>query len=65
MRQEKKIDKYAQIESFYHDSRIQVYMYAFVYVDPETMVEKEYFKATKRFVQDYNRRSTPGIFPKH
>ena len=31
------MDKYAQMKRFRHDQRLQVYMYDFIYVDPETM----------------------------
>ena len=29
------MDKYAQLNIFHHDHQLQVYMYAFMYVDPE------------------------------
>ena len=38
--------KYTQMERFNHDRLLQVYMYGFMYVDPETMAEEEYFPAT-------------------
>ena len=40
-------------------------MYDFMFVDPETMIEEEYFTATKTFVQEYSIRSTPQLVPKH
>ena len=59
------MDKYSQMKRFKLDPWIQVYMYYFIYVDPETVEEEEYFTNTKRFVEKYNRRSAPGIPPKH
>ena len=43
----KGIDKYAQMKRFHCDLLIQVYMYDFMNVNPESMVEEEYFQATK------------------
>ena len=40
-------------------------MYAFVYVDPDTMAEEDYFTATKIFSENYNKISTPLPVPKH
>ena len=31
------MDKYVQLKMFNHDCQIQVYIYNFIYVDPETM----------------------------
>ena len=31
------MDKYAQLKRFHHDLQLKVYMYAFMYVDPETV----------------------------
>ena len=60
-----KNDKYAQIKSFHYDYQLQVYMYNFMYVDPETMAEEEYFPSTKTFVTNYKNMSTTGPVPKH
>ena len=40
-------------------------MYAFMYVDPETLVEEEYFPYTKIFVGNYKEWSNTGLVPKH
>ena len=37
------MDKYAQLNSFHRDHRLQVYMYDFMYVDPETMSVEDHF----------------------
>ena len=42
--------KYAQLKRFHHEIRLQVYMYDFMYVDPETMLVEEHFPATKRLL---------------
>ena len=39
------MDKYAQLKRFHHNSRLQVYMYTFTYVDPETILEEDRFHA--------------------
>ena len=39
--------KYAQLRRFYQDQLLQVYIYTFMYVDPETMPVEETFLATK------------------
>ena len=57
------MDKYAQLKRFHNDRWLQVYMYAFMYVDPETMPVEYHFNATKTFVVDYNTMSTPGTVP--
>ena len=61
----KTIDKYALIKRCHYDRQPRFYMFAFVYVYPETMVEEEYFPATKNIVENYNKMSTPGPVPKH
>ena len=58
----KKKDKYALMKRFQSDRQLQIYMYAFVYIDPETISETEYFPDTKTLVQKYHRSSTPGLF---
>ena len=39
------MDKYAQMKRFHYDHQLQVYMYAFMYVDLEIMEEEDYFSA--------------------
>ena len=34
------MDKYAQLERFHSYRQLQVYMYAFVYVDPQTIPDE-------------------------
>ena len=53
------------MKRFKLDPWIQVYMYYFIYVDPETMEEEEYFIDTKTFFEKYNRRSSTGLAPKY
>ena len=57
--------KSAQLKRFHHDCRLQVYIYSFVYVDPETMPVGYHFPATKHFVDSYKKMSNPGPVPKH
>ena len=59
------MDKYAQPKRLDQDHRLQVYMYAFIYVYPETMPVDEHFPATKMFSDKYNNISTPGPVPRH
>ena len=59
------MNKYAQMKRFHHDCRLRVYMYYFVYVNPETMPVEYHFPASKKVVEKYNRISTPGPVPKH
>ena len=56
---------YAQLNRFHHDLRIQVYMYDFMYIDPEIIPVEDHFPATKIFVVNYNKISTPQPVPKH
>ena len=49
------MDKYAQLKCFRHERQLQVYMYAFMYVDPETMTVEGRFTATKTFVENYKK----------
>ena len=49
------MDKYAQLKRFHNDSRIQVYMYAFIYVDPKTIPVEDLFFATKNIVVNYKK----------
>ena len=58
------MNKYAQLEKFHHDLRLQVYMYAFVYVDIDTITVEDHFPSTKTFLENYKKMSTPGPVPK-
>ena len=54
------MDKYSQLKRFHHDHQLLVYIYAFMYVDPETMSVEDHFPATKAIVVNYKKMSTPG-----
>ena len=53
------------MKTFFYDRKIQVYMYAFIYDDPNTMSEEDYFPDTKIFFQKCNKISTPVPVPKN
>ena len=57
--------KYAQLNKFHRDRRLQVYMYDFMYVYPQTMPVEDNFTATKKIVVNYKKMSTPGLVPRH
>ena len=59
------MDKYAQLKRFYHDIRIQVNMYAFVYIYPPKIPMEDHFPATTTFVVNYKKVSTQVTVPKH
>ena len=59
------MDKYAQINMFNHDHWLQVYMFAFMWVDTDIIAEEDYFPTTKTFFENYKIGSTPGPLPKH
>ena len=40
-------------------------MYAFMYVDPETVPAEDHFTAIKTFYMKYKKMSTPVPGPKH
>ena len=42
------MDKYGLLKRFHHDLRLQVYMYDFMYVDPQTIPVEDHFTATKK-----------------
>ena len=42
------MDKYSKIKRFQYDHRIQFYMYAFMYADPEAITEEFYFTAKNK-----------------
>ena len=58
------MNKYAQLKGFHHNRQLQFYMYAFMYVDPETIQVEDHFPDTKTFVANYNKISNPGSAPK-
>ena len=59
------MDKYTEMKSFHKDSQLQFYMYAFMYVDPETMSVYDHFTSTKILVVNYKKMSTPGTVPEN
>ena len=59
------MNKYAQLKKFHIGHRLKVYMYAFMYVDPETVTMEDHFPATKSFFMNYKKISTPVTVPKH
>ena len=46
------MDKYAQLKKFCHEWRLQVYMYAFMYVDTYAKPLEDHFATTKTFVDN-------------
>ena len=59
------MDKYAQLKRFHHELRLKFYMYALMYVYPETIPEGDHFTATKKFVENCKKMSTPVPVSKH
>ena len=59
------MNKYAQLKRFHHDLQIQVYMYYFMYIGPDTISVEDHFPDTKTFFVNYNKVSNPGSVPKH
>ena len=57
--------KYALMKRFYHCHRLQVYMYAFMYINTEIIPVEDYFPATKTFFEIYKNISTPVPTSKH
>ena len=51
--------KYAQLKRFLHYRWLQVYMYDFMYVDPQTIPVEDNFTDTKKVVVTYNKMSNP------
>ena len=58
------MDTKAQMKMFHYYCQIQVYMYPFIYVDPQTMEEEDNFPDTKTFFVKYNKISTSVRFLK-
>ena len=56
-------DKYAQLNRFHLDFRLQVYMYDFMYVYPQKIPGEDNFPATRIFIMNYKNMSTPGLVP--
>ena len=50
--------KYEHLNIFHHDHLLKVYIFAFMYVNPETMPLDDHFTATKTFVVNYKKIST-------
>ena len=46
----KNVYRYARLKSFHYDRQLQVYMFAFMYVDPQKMPVEDYFSNRKTFV---------------
>ena len=46
----KTMDKYSLMKMFHYGHLLQVYMYAFMYFNPDTILVEEYFPATKPLV---------------
>ena len=44
------MDKYAQLKRFHCDLQLEVYMYAFMYVDPQKIPAEDHFPATNTFI---------------
>ena len=59
------MDKYAQLKRFHHDRQLQVYMYAFMYINHQIMPLEDHFIATKTFLMNYKKISTPVTVPKN
>ena len=57
--------KYSQLKRFHHDQRLQVYMYAFMYVYPQIMPVGDHFLDTKPFIVNYKKMSTPVPVARH
>ena len=47
------MDKYAQLKCFHYERQLQVYMYAFMYVDTEKMTVEDNFTSTNIFFVNY------------
>ena len=43
--------KYAQLKRFHHEHQLQIYMYALMYVNPQTMPVEDHFPATIVFCE--------------
>ena len=54
------MNKYAILKRFHSDRRLKVYMYDFMYVNPDSIPVEDYFPETKTFFDKYKKMSTPG-----
>ena len=48
----KNMDKYTLLKRFHNDLQLRFYMYAFMYVNSETMPEEDYFRLQKRLLRN-------------
>ena len=53
------------MKRFHYDCKLQVYMYALIYVHSETITEEEYFPDTKTVVKNYKKISCQVSVIKH
>ena len=49
------MDEYALLKIFHHEHQVQVYMYAFNYVNREKMPVEDYFPGTKIIIEEYKK----------
>ena len=49
------MEKYSQIKRYHHNCKLQVYIYTFGYVYPDTIVEGGYNLETTTFVENYKK----------
>ena len=61
----KTMDKYALLKRFHNDRWIQVYVYAFMYVNPKTIPVEDNFLDAKRIFDKYKKILTPAPVPKY
>ena len=59
------MEKYEEQKKFQHDCQFQVYMYDFMFIDPERMPVEDHFPDIKTYVDNNKKISTPGLVPKH
>ena len=59
------IYKYSQLKIYHSDDQLQVYMYAFMYVDPETFSVEDHFPAKKSFFSKQHENGNSRNSPKN
>ena len=59
------MNKYVQRKRFNSEQQLEVYMYALIHVDFETISVEYHFPDTKTFFVNYKKMSTPGTVLKH
>ena len=59
------MDEFSQLKSFHHEHQLKVYMYDFMYIDPDTMPVEDYFPDTKMFIENCKKMSILVSVPKH